>query len=65
VNIIWKRKREGTNEDEYLIKFRGRSYLHTEWMTETELIENVKSPKNKINRFNKTFYKRLAEGKYD
>lgn len=37
-NIIWKRVRANTNEDEYLIKFRGKSYLHVEWMTEDELI---------------------------
>lgn len=64
-NIIWKRVRANTNEDEYLIKFRGKSYLHVEWMTEDELIQSVKSPKNKINRFNKTFLKRIQEGKYD
>lgn len=33
-NIIWKRKRKGTEIDQYLIKFKGRSYLHVEWLTE-------------------------------
>lgn len=48
-----------------MIKYRGKSYLHVEWLTENELVQTVKSPKNKINRFNKTFLKRLSEGKYD
>jgi chromodomain-helicase-DNA-binding protein 7 len=34
-------------------------------MTEKQLLESVKAPKNKLNRFNKAFYKRLAEGKFD
>lgn len=64
-NIIWKRKRADLTVDEYLIKFKNRSYLHVEWLTEEELTEIVKNPKNKINRFNKNFKKRLAEGNYD
>lgn len=64
-NIIWKRKREGTSTDEYLIKFKNRSYLHVEWLTEEELAEQVKNPRNKINRFNKNFHKRLVEGNFD
>lgn len=48
-----------------MIKYRGRSYLHVEWLTEDEIYENVKSPKNKITRFNKTFMKKLTDGKFD
>jgi len=32
--ILWRRKRENSDEDEYLVKYKGRSYLHTTWLTE-------------------------------
>lgn len=32
--ILWRRNRENSDEDEYLVKYRGRSYFHTEWLTE-------------------------------
>jgi hypothetical protein len=32
--ILWRRKRENSDEDEYLVKYKGRSYLHTVWLTE-------------------------------
>ena len=32
--ILWRRNRKNSEEEEYLIKYRGRSYLHTEWLTE-------------------------------
>ena len=32
--ILWRRKRENSHEDEYLIKYKARSYLHTAWLTE-------------------------------
>jgi hypothetical protein len=32
--ILWRRKRENSDEDEYLVKYKGRSYLHTAWLTE-------------------------------
>ena len=51
--ILWRRKRENSHEDEYLIKYKARSYLHTAWLTELEINNLGKNMKNKINRFNK------------
>jgi hypothetical protein len=31
--FLWKRIRENTEEDEYLVKYKGKSYLHTDWLT--------------------------------
>lgn len=32
--ILWRRNRQNSDEDEYLVKYKGRSYLQTEWFTE-------------------------------
>ena len=45
---------------EYLVKYKDYSYLHVEWLEESE-IASGKSGKNKLNRFNKTFDKKLEE----
>lgn len=41
------------------MKYKGRSYLHTEWLTEEEINAPGKNMKNKINRFNKAHNQRL------
>lgn len=45
---------------EYLVKYKDYSYLHAEWLEESD-ITCGKSGKNKLNRFNKTFEKKLEE----
>ncbi len=47
------------------MKYKGRSYLHSEWLTKSEMEQFGKPMKNKINRFNKTFNQRILEGNYD
>ena len=37
--ILWRRERKGTNEIELLVKYRDRSYLQVEWITETQVFE--------------------------
>lgn len=32
--ILWRRNRKNSDEEEYLVKYRGRSYLHAEWLVE-------------------------------
>ena len=64
-SIIWKRPKMDTNTNEYLVKFKNRSYRHVEWMAEEELCLMTTNGKNKISRFNKNFNKRLQEGNYD
>lgn len=63
--ILWRRNRENSDEDEYLVKYRGRSYFHTEWLTEEEINALGKNMKNKINRFNKAHNQRLIDANYD
>lgn len=65
--ILWKK--EKSSEDEvksllYLVKYKDYSYLHLEWLDEGEIIGS-KSGKNKINRFHKTFEKKLMEQEID
>ncbi|KAM3144240.1 hypothetical protein pb186bvf_003702 [Paramecium bursaria] len=45
---------------EYLVKYRDRSYLHTEWMSEAEILSE-RNGKQKLNRFNKVFEKRVID----
>jgi len=44
-----------------LIKFKETSYLHCEWFPEADLLAVGKNIKNKINRFNKAFEKRMMD----
>ena len=40
--ILWRRERregEAKGETEYLVKLKGRSYLHCEWVLESELMK--------------------------
>lgn len=62
--FLWSRENsEGVYE--YLVKYKNRSYLHTEWLTEQEMESSGKNVKGKLNRFNKVFAQRMAEGTYD
>lgn len=36
--------------------------MHLEWINEDEIVNDSKGGKNKLNRFNKLFEKKLAEG---
>ena len=63
--ILWRRNRRNSEEPEYLIKYRGRSYLHTEWLTEEEINSLGKNMRNKINRFNKAHNEKLLNLNYD
>lgn len=60
--ILWRREKEvdGERKFEYLIKYKEYSYLHVEWLEEQDII-NSKSGKNKLNRFTKTFEKKLMD----
>ncbi len=61
--ILWRREKieEDIRTTEYLIKFKETSYLHCEWFPEADLLAVGKNIKNKINRFNKAFEKRIAD----
>ncbi|KAL4510059.1 hypothetical protein ABPG72_010252 [Tetrahymena utriculariae] len=64
--ILWKRLKKGSeSEYEYLIKYKEYSYLHCEWLEEKDVIGDSKSGKNKLNRFNKNFEKKLRDGDFD
>ena len=63
--ILWRRKRENSEVEEYLVKYKGRSYLHTQWLTEQEALAVGKNMKNKMNRFAKAHQERLQEGSFD
>lgn len=39
--------------------------MHCEWIKENEVIADTKAGKNKLNRFNKTFDKKMIEGDFD
>lgn len=60
--ILWRREKEGEMPPkfEYLIKYKEYSYLHVEWLDEQDIV-STKSGKNKLNRFTKTFEKKLME----
>ncbi|CAD8088106.1 unnamed protein product [Paramecium sonneborni] len=58
--ILWRKIDQDTAQIQYLIKFKNRSYLHTEWLDEERILEE-KNGKQKINRFNKVFEKRIQE----
>lgn len=60
--ILWRREKEadGNKKFEYLVKYKEYSYLHVEWLDEQEIV-NSKSGKNKLNRFTKTFEKKLLD----
>ena len=60
--ILFRREKEvdGMKKFEYLIKYKEYSYLHVEWLDEQDIV-NSKSGKNKLNRFTKTFEKKLLE----
>ena len=60
--ILFRREKEGDGERkmEYLVKYKEYSYLHVEWLEEQDIV-STKSGKNKLNRFIKTFEKKLLE----
>lgn len=61
--ILWRRQKETgqPGEFEYLVKYKDYSYLHCEWLEESEVIGDSKAGKNKLNRFLKTFQKKQQE----
>jgi len=61
--ILWKKDviEADVKKTQYLVKFKDYSYLHCKWIDEAELYANNKNAKNKINRFNKNFEKKLLE----
>lgn len=66
--ILWRREKttEGSNPEElgpleYYVKFNDFSYLHCEWITEEDILTMGKAGKNKLNRFNRMFEKKVAE----
>ena len=62
--ILWKRekiKEDDTRTLEYLVKYKEYSYLHCDWIEESDLLATGKNIKNKLNRFNKTFEKRAMD----
>lgn len=60
--ILWRKEIEvdGVKKLQYLIKYKDYSYLHVEWLDELDIV-NSKSGKNKLNRFTKTFEKRIID----
>ena len=58
--ILNKRRLEDGSE-EYLVKYKNKSHLHTEWIGEEELLALTKTGKSKINRFVKQHEKRKQE----
>lgn len=48
-----------------MVKYKDYSYLHLEWISEDEIVNDSKGGKNKLNRFNKMFDKKIREGDYD
>jgi hypothetical protein len=61
IDVILHKKHDADGKLQYLVKFKNRSYLHLAWLSEPDLIDTAKSAKNKLNRFNKTFDRRLIE----
>ena len=61
--ILWRKDtmEDGVRKTEYLIKYKDYSYLHCEWHDEAEVLAVGKNIKNKLNRFNKTFEKRMQD----
>ena len=47
---------------EFYVKFNDFSYLHCEWITEEDILSMGKTGKNKLNRFNRSFEKKMLEG---
>ena len=66
-SILWKRA--STKEDkkgfEYFVKFHDYSYVHCEWIAEEDILSMGKAGKNKLNRFNRMFDKKIAESEVD
>lgn len=50
--ILAYRKREGTNQREKLCKFHSKSYMHVEWLTDSDIkkknIQNLKQSQRNI-----------------
>ena len=46
---------------EYFVKFHEFSYLHCEWIKEEDILSMGKTGKNKLNRFNRAFDKKITE----
>ncbi|CAD8164733.1 unnamed protein product [Paramecium pentaurelia] len=58
--ILWRKIDQNTAQIQFLVKYKNRSYLHTEWLNEDRILDE-KNGKQKINRFNKVFQKRIQE----
>jgi len=49
--ILWsKHSMKDPGKLKYLVKYKGSSYLHVEWIFEESILER-KTGKNKLNRF--------------
>ena len=60
--ILWKRfSKAKPGQFEYLIKYKDFSYLHVEWLDEKEILASNQQAKNKLNRFNRAFEKKVSE----
>lgn len=61
--ILWKKDviENDTKKTQYFVKYKDYSYLHCKWIDEIELISTNKNAKNKINRFNRNFEKKLLD----
>ncbi len=46
----------------FLVKYKDYSYMHCDWIDEKELVADTKAGKNKLNRFNKLFEKKVRDG---
>lgn len=48
-----------------MVKYKDWSYLHVDWLDENEIVADSQPGKNKLNRFNKAFEKKIADGIID
>lgn len=63
--ILWKKaaaekNAKGETQYEYLVKYKDYSYLHLDWLLESEIMSIGKTVRNKLNRFNRMFATKYA-----
>ncbi|KRX04912.1 Chromo domain protein [Pseudocohnilembus persalinus] len=64
--ILFRREmKDQPGKMEYLVKYKDWSYLHVDWLEEKDVINETTSMKNKLNRFNKAFDRKVMEGEID
>ena len=51
MNLRGEEGGEGASAEEFLVKWKGKSYMHCEWKTQPELEEIDKRVAGKIKRF--------------